>query len=330
MTALTTSELLLAWDQTRPRSQQREFGMSELGDCHRRAGYRLAGVEPSNPGSSMQAIMGTAIHDAITRVLREIAPPGDLVEHEVTFAGILGHLDRYEAATATVRDVKTVRDARALERIKAGGPPETHIWQVSGYGAGLIAQGHKVRRIGIDYIARDTGEEWRREDDFDPAAIRDALAWVRDVRDTPMEMLSRDHSPDGPWCKNCPFFTTCWDRAIPGRDIRSALYVDDPDAAAWAAKLDKARSDKSDAEKREAEAKGALDAIRPNEKGTSDPVDVGYEKGLQWAISHPQRLDRDQVIADYQTVGAEPPVTYGKTITLRLVGIPASGEVAAA
>lgn len=327
MTAPTTSELLLAWDQTRPRTKQREFGMSDLGECRRRAGYRLAGAEPSNPGGSVQAAMGVAVHDAIASVLAEFAEPGDLVEHAVTFAGIPGHLDRYEVTTATVRDVKTT-SSRWLGKLRVNGPTRANLWQVSGYAAGLIAQGHKVRRIGIDYLARDTGDEWRWEGDFDPQHVRDALAWLRQVRDTPLEMLNRDHDPEGPFCKGCPFLTICWDGHVPGRDVRSVLYVENPDAAAWAAKLDKAREDKADAEAREKEAKGALDAIRPNSKGTSGPVDVGYDKGLQWSYSYPQRLDNDQVWADYKAVGAEPPVKYGKTLTLKFVAIPA-GEVAA-
>lgn len=323
----TTADLLLAWDQTRPRTQQREFGMSDLGECRRRAGYRLAGTEPTNPSGNVQAVMGTAVHDAIQRILREVAEPDDLVEHEVRFAGILGHLDRYEAATGTVRDVKTT-SSRWLGKLRVNGPTRPNLWQVSGYAAGLIAQGHKVRRVGIDYLARDTGAEWRWEEDFDPQHVRDALAWVKQVRETPLEMLNRDHDPDGPFCEGCPFFAVCWEGHIPGRDARSVLFIENPDAAGWAAKLDKARADKADAEAREKEAKGALDAIRPNDKGTSDPVDVGYDKGLQWSYSYPQRLDNDQVWADYKSVGAEPPIKYGKTLTLKFVALPA-GEVAA-
>lgn len=327
MSAPTTSDLLLAWDRTRPRTRQRQFGMSELGGCRRRAGYRLAGTEPSNPGGSVQAVMGTAIHDVIARVLGEVAEPGDLAEHEVTFAGILGHLDRYEAATCTVRDVKTTHSHR-LGKLRVDGPSRNDVWQVSGYGAGLVSQGYTVRRVGIDYIARDTGDEWRWEAPFDPQHVRDALEWVRQVRDTPLEMLNRDQDPDGPFCRGCPFFDTCWEGHVPGRDKRSVLFVEDPDAAGWAAKLDKARADKADAEAREKEARGALDAIRPNDKGTSGPVDVGYDKGLEWAYSHPKRLDSDQVYADYEAVGAEPPTKYGKTLTVRFVALPA-GEVAA-
>lgn len=324
MTAATT-ELLLAWDQTRPRTQQRELGMSDLGGCRRRAGYRLAGTEPSNQGSSIQAVLGTAIHDLIARVRHEAAKPGELIEHEVTFAGILGHLDHYR--DATVDDLKTTSAIR-LASIKRDGPPRNHRWQVSGYGAGLIAQGHKVRRVGIDYLARDTGEEWRWETDFDPQVVREALDWVRQVRETPLEMLNRDHDPDGPVCKGCPFFDVCWGGYVPGRDVRSVLFVENPDAAKWAAQLDKARDDKADAERRETQAKGALDALRPNDKGRSGPVDVGYAKGLEWSYSYPQRLDNDQVWADYKAVGAEPPTKYGKTLTLKFVALPAEEAAA--
>src|SRR6476646_9461433 len=107
MTEQTTAELLLEWDARRPRSKQEEIGMSDLGGCRRRAGYRLLGVKPTNTSSSVQAVMGTSIHAAVQAILSELARPGDLVEEEVRFAGVLGHIDRYEAAEARLIDVKT-------------------------------------------------------------------------------------------------------------------------------------------------------------------------------------------------------------------------------
>lgn len=53
----TTADLLLEWDRSRPRSRQRELGWSELGGCRRRAGYRLAGVEPTNPGGDRKSVV---------------------------------------------------------------------------------------------------------------------------------------------------------------------------------------------------------------------------------------------------------------------------------
>lgn len=257
-----TSDLLLAWDRKRPRSQQREMGMSEVGGCRKRAGYRMAGTEPTNASSSVQAILGTAIHDAIADVLAEQAAPGDLYEHEVRFAGILGHLDRYEAETEELVDVKTT-SSRWLEHIKLTGPDLSHLWQVHLYGAALIGEKRPVSRVRIDYIARDTGEEWSWRQRFNPQIVRDALEWLKTVRDSPLDMLPRDYEPDSAWCRGCPFRDPCWGGAVRDRSPLSVLFVEDPDAERWANDLWVARAEEKDAKKRAKRAVGALDAIRP-------------------------------------------------------------------
>lgn len=320
----TTAELLLAWDQRRPRSKQTEFGMSELGGCRRRAGYRLAGVEPTNAGGSVQAVMGTAIHAAVESVFAEmqtagLIPADDLVEHEVRFAGILGHLDRYEAATGDLIDVKTTSD-RWLAKLRAGGdPPQSHLWQVHGYAAALIAEGRPVKRLVIDYLARDSGEEWRWTGKFNPAIVKEALTWVKTVRETELKFLPRDHQPDSAWCEHCPFFDTCWDGGVPGRDPRSVLYAEDPDATRWADQLEGARKAKAAAEALEKEAKGALDAVRPNQAGT-ELVDVGYPGGvLRFTVVTSERLDSDAVKREYKKAGALPPTKPSTSVRLEIV-----------
>ncbi|AUI56759.1 PD-(D/E)XK nuclease family protein [Amycolatopsis sp. BJA-103] len=317
----TTADLLLEWDQTRPRSRQRELGWSEVGGCRRRAGYRLAGVEPSNPGGSVQAVLGTAIHEAVQQRLNETAAEGDLVEYEVVFAGIPGHLDRYESGPEDLIDVKTT-SSRWLEHIKTWGPDRSHLWQVNGYAAALIAKGIRVRRIVIDYIARDTGEVYRWIGKPTVEAVRDALDWLREVRDADLDMLNRDYEPDGPFCGRCPFLDICWNGYVPDRDRRSVLFVEDPDGEKWARQLADARAAITAAKALEKEAKGALDALRPNISGKSDILDVGYERGLQWTITNPERLDGDQVRADYRKAGTKPPVTSTTSTTLKLVKLP--------
>lgn len=324
----TTAELLLAWDQRRARSQQTELGMSEVGGCRRRAGYRLAGVAPTNSGGSIQAVMGTAIHHVVEGVFRElqaagVIPAADLVEHEVHFAGVKGHLDRYDSVRAEVDDTKSIA-GRRLEYIRVNGPDRQHVWQSHLYAAALIKEGRPVRGIVIDYIARDTGEDHQEPMPFDPQHVRDALAWLKYVRDTPLELLARDHAPSSAFCGGCPFRDLCWDGGVPDRDPRSVLFVDDPDAQEWARKLDEARADKADAAHREEEAKGALDALRPNDTGRSDVVDVGYPKGLKWTVSTETRLDGDAVRAEYAEVGARPPEKQITKTILRLVSLPAA------
>lgn len=322
---LTTADLLLRWDQRRPRSQQAEVGMSELGGCRRQVGYRLAGTPPTNVSSSVQAVLGTAIHAAVEQVFRELQDAGeipaeDLVEHRVEFAGIPGTVDRYVAATATVEDTKTT-SSRWLEHIKVNGPPRSHLWQISGYAAALIHEGRKVRRLVINYIARDTGEEWRWEGPFQPAVVAEALTWLADVRDTELEMLPREYMPDSPFCGHCAFFDLCWEGGVQGRDRASVLFVENPDAARWARQLKEARESKAAAEEKEKEAKAALDALRPNDTGTATLAIDGFPLALQWQVSVSKRLDTKAVKAEYKAAGAEPPMTESTSVTLKFAAI---------
>lgn len=322
----TTAQLLLEWDRRRPRSRQAELGMSELGGCRRRAGYRLAGQAPTNEGGSVQAVMGTAIHAAVEQVFHDmqaagLIPADDLVEHEVSFAGVLGHFDRYESATETLYDTKTTNE-NWLKHIVLHGADTQHIWQGHLYAAALRRTGRKVRRIVIDYIARDTGNDHQVTMPFEVQHVRDALAWLEAVRAVDVEMLNRDYAPDTAFCEHCPFRDTCWAGAITDRSPLSVLYVEDPDARRWAQQLRDARDVIAQAKELEAEAKGALDAIRPNTTGRSDPVDVGFDWDLQWTISNTTRLDTDLVKAEYAKAGAKPPTKTSASTKLSFVPKP--------
>lgn len=314
-----TADLLLDYDQTRPRSLQRELGWSDVGGCRKRAGFWLAGVEPTDTSGSLPAAMGTLIHDGAAKA-RAKARPHALIEHEVRFAGILGHLDWYE--DPELGDLKTTSQ-RQLDRYMADGPDRDQIWQINGYAAGMIRQGHTVHRLVLDFLARDTGNTWQWTGQPDPQQVRDALAWVDGVRSVPLDMLGRDHKPTSARCQGCPFRTPCWDGAVTDRDPRSVIYAESPDAVAWAEQLRQAKADKSDAQKREDEAKGVLDALRPNTRGKSDVVDIGMPGvGLRWTISPTGQLDNDQVRADYAEAGLKPPKSSSTRTTLSFAALP--------
>lgn len=322
-----TADLLLDYDQTRDRSLQRELGWSDVGVCRKRAGYWLAGVEPTDPGGSLPAVLGTAIHEYAAKARARRARPGTLIEYEIRFAGILGHLDWYE--DGTLGDLKTVKD-RVLDQLEVEGPSTQQLWQINGYAAGLIRAGFKVDRLVLDFVARDTGRNRQWIGHPDPQRVRDALAWVAGVRAVPLEMLGRDYAPSSEWCKACPFRTACWDGAVPGRDPRSVIYVENPSAAqAWAEALQEARQAKNDAQKIIDEAVGVLDALRPNTGlGRGAVVDIGLgDVGLQWTISRTGNLDTKHVRTDYREVGMEAPLSDSTRTTLKFVPLPKpSGE----
>lgn len=264
----TTSALLLEWDRLRARSQQPDIGWSEIGGCRRRAGYRLAGTPPTNPSGSVQAVLGTAIDTVVNQV---VAETGLAHQQEVTFAGIRGHFDRLEGedpATGKpneVVDVKSVGTDRWLEHLELHGIPEQHRFQIHPYAAGLLLLGYPIRWVRIDYIARDTGREWTWRERFSPTVVRDALYWVRRVRDTDIDMLPRDYEPASAWCQSCPFQQPCWGDAADDRDPRAVIYAERPDAADWADRLFHIRARISKLKEEEDHVRGVLDGLRPDD-----------------------------------------------------------------
>lgn len=189
-----------------------------------------------------------------------------------------------------------------------------HRWQVHTYAAALILAGRHITEVQIDYIARDSGQEWLFSEPFSIELVREAMAWLKNVREAPIDLLPRDFRPGSPQCSSCPFFERCWEGcAIPDRDLRSALFVDEPDAAMWAEQLQQATERKRQAEKDFEDAKGALDALRPNDHGVAEVEVPGLDKLIRFSVSRPPvRMDTKQVRADYAAVGAEPPVAYGE------------------
>lgn len=317
---LTTTQLLLEFDQRRPRSQQTELGMSDIGGCQRRAKYRLLGAEPTDPGVSIQAVLGTAIHEAIAKSMRAmqaegLIPPADLIEAEVHYAGVKGHLDRYRHATRTVEDTKT-RIARQVGWARLHGPYKGELWQVHMYGAGLVVAGYPVARVAIDYLARDTGDEYRWEGPFDPDVVRDAIRWLDMIGAADLDMLRREYAPDSEFCKGCAFRTACWGNTPKGRDPRVVLLKEDPDAPRWVERLLAAQAAKRDAEAAIEEAKGALDGVRPSD---DTPVDIGAEHLLRWKKTRTKRVHLDVVRADYAAAGEPVPVKWSHGTQLEFV-----------
>lgn len=318
----SATELLLTWDAGRPRSQQQELGMSALGDCRRRAGYIMHGV-PADEGydgqGNIQAVLGTAIHEALASAARKagLGEAAGIENMTVSFGGLTGHPDLL--VEPVLRDYKTVGYTTQLEKIRSKGPPQRHLWQVSVYAAALIRAGYQVTTVELDYIARDSGEEHLWSAAFDIQHVRDAMAWLKNVRTAQAGHLPRDARPESAMCTSCPFFQRCWLRtARPERSPRTALYADWPHAADWARLLKQAEETRLAAKEHEADAKGALDVLRTvTEPGESQLVAVPGLDGemIRFSIARGRRTpDMEQISRDYERAGAKPPMKQGEPI----------------
>lgn len=259
-----TSALLLLGDQLEARGRGGELTMSGVGGCRKRAGFQIHGYEPDNEVSSVVAAIGSAAHKTVNAAVKALNRPGDLSEVEVTYAGLVGHIDRYEAADERVVDVKTT-SARWLESIQIHGIPESHRFQTALYGAGLIQGGTSVKTLRIDYIVRDTGQEWQAERHFNVKEVREALQWIKFVTESPFDLLPRDYEPEGSICQSCPFFNRCWEGFVPERDKRSVILAEGAEPARLAEELYLLRRQVADMNRRIGYLRGALDGLRPDD-----------------------------------------------------------------
>ncbi len=316
MTLPTTRELLLAYDAQRPRSRQAEVGMSQLGGCRRQTGYMLAGV-PADEGfaeNTAQHVLGTAIHEVAAQGARLVIPDAYTEKLEVWFGGLKGHPDLY--CEGVLRDLKTLGYTMQLEDRRRHGPKQQERWQAQVYGAGAILAGLPVHTIQLDYVARDSSDEFIHEEPFDPGVVAEAMEWLAQVRSTEPEMLSRDYRPDSGTCKSCKWFERCW-QAERGTDNRHVLFLDDPDAGGWAFQLVQASADAKRDKERHKDAKGALDHLRsvsrPGEKeyievpGLDDVIEIRVSKGRT-------APDMEAITADYKRAGAKPPMVTGEPV----------------
>ena len=304
------------------------MGVSGLGSCRRQAGYHLHGYpqdEEYEP-EGIQNVIGTAIHDALAEAARLFLPSAHAEKLEIRFGGLVGHPDLL--MDGIVRDYKSVGYAMQLEQRRQQGPPLRERYQVHVYGAGLRMAGFEVHTVQIDYIDRGSGDEYLFEEPWDFEVVRGAMAWLEDVRTAPVELLNRDYRPESGFCQHCPWFRQCWN-AEPGKDPRSVLFRDDPDAALWMTRLDKAQRIGKEADAAEADAKGALDALRTvTRPGESEDVAVpGAERAIRFTVKKGrQSPDMPRIAVDYANAtppGApviRPPMRTGEpTIGIRLV-----------
>lgn len=194
------------------RSLQKAVGPSEIGGCRRRVWHRLQGTEPINDETlSAAAFMGTAIHEKIERRIREFADDRYMIETEVEFKGLMGHVDLYDTVEREVIDWKTITLKKARWF-----PSEQQWTQVHVYGLLLTENGFPVDRVTLVGIPRDGNERdvvvksqpWQR------GIAEDALAWLEDVRERvfPPE-------PERPvsFCRDyCPFWGGAGVSGCPG------------------------------------------------------------------------------------------------------------------
>jgi len=172
----TLVDLLVAHDNSRPRSQQKAIGVSSLGSCRRQVWHDLQGHEETNPTLRLPAILGTAIHNHIETVLPD---DGALIEHRV-------EIDGYPPATidyfkdGEVVDWKTI----TLKNVDYFVTKQKR-WQVQTYAYLLSLTGVEVHTVTLVGIPRDGTENdiVVYSEPFDANVALEAFDWLKQIKD---------------------------------------------------------------------------------------------------------------------------------------------------
>lgn len=236
-------DVLIDYENSRPRSRQRELGPSEIGTpCRQQIARKLAGAPrriESEPAWAPFA--GTAVHASMEDVLaywnarlgRErwisedrltIIEPLPGPDGEPAFPGLAGSSDAYDTDTDTVVDWKYVGDTK-LKKLyaakRAGKPAPEQIGQdyriqAHLYGMGQENKGRDVKFVRVVFLARtwkfDDSLEWTEPYRPDVAAwainrYYDVVSQVAelDLANNPDQITIVPSAPSGDACNFCPF-----------------------------------------------------------------------------------------------------------------------------
>jgi hypothetical protein len=173
---------LEAYDSQRDRSQQVEVGPSSIGGCRRQVYHILKQTPKVNTDTeSLASIMGTFIHAGIAESIKREDPFGDnfIIEQQVTFGDLKGHVDLFIKDLGMVVDWKTTKK-KSLRYF----PKMQQRMQVQVYGYLLSKNGHEVKYVSLVAIPRDgiMSEIRAHVEPYDEALALEGLMWLDEVK----------------------------------------------------------------------------------------------------------------------------------------------------
>lgn len=191
---------------TEARSVQPELGSSEAGSpCDRQVLYTLTGTPRVNQRDPLRTMIGSGLHLLLANFYGRLSVYSGrfLVETEVVFGGILGHVDLYDRLTGTVVDFKTTTKDK-ISHLKSQGPSPNYSTQVMLYGGGLEAAGHEVRMVALLFIPIDgeLSDAWMWRHRYDRAVAEAAVSRVDSLRSLDPAMVKATPSRLCPWCNH--------------------------------------------------------------------------------------------------------------------------------
>ena len=163
------------------RDLQIEVGPSEILGCKRKVWHRFQQTPRTNQTLKLASWMGTAIHKAIERAFDKRDPfyAEWLREEEVTYNGLMGHVDLYDVHEQQIVDWKTTAK-KNLSKF----PSDQQKMQAQIYGYLMNNTGRPVTEVALMVIARDGNERDIRmyAEPYDESVALEGLAWLEKVR----------------------------------------------------------------------------------------------------------------------------------------------------
>lgn len=177
---------LHSYDKSRERSQQKEIGVSQVGGCRRAVWFQLNNEPKVNETIKLPALMGTAIHKLIEEALVAEAEANwsdYMLEKEIEYNGLKGHVDLFIPSAGAVIDWKTTK-LKNLEYF----PSKQQRWQVQLYGYLLENNGYEVKTVTLVGIPRDGDERHVRihSEEYNREIAEEGIAWLKGVREATM------------------------------------------------------------------------------------------------------------------------------------------------
>ncbi len=164
------------------RSNQTAIGPSEIFGCSRATWNRINNVAKTNPNTlSLAGVMGTAIHTYIQQAFNRQDPFQDryLLEQEVEYEGLMGHIDMFDKVNMEVVDWKTVKKGNLSYF-----PSEQQRSQVQIYGYLLTKNNVEVKTVTLVAIPRDGDERdiVYHSEPYDESVALKGLEWLQKVK----------------------------------------------------------------------------------------------------------------------------------------------------
>jgi hypothetical protein len=194
------------------------IGPSDLGFCRNKAALMTKGVAQSDSKSLWAASVGTAIHEYIGAILREMFPDWIVDSQRVT-ATFPSGAEVSGTPVLIVPEWNALLDAKTVDGfawVKRNGTSQNHKFQRHTYALGAIQAGlldeSKPIYVGNIYLDRSGKEKepYVTLEPFDPTLTDQVDTWISDVIYAVKhdEEASKDIAPAV--CEQiCEFFTVC-------------------------------------------------------------------------------------------------------------------------